>query len=164
MTNNLPTIAIDTREQTPLVFVNLPTEKATLQTGDYSISGLEADFTIERKSIADLVQSVTFERERFERELTRMRGYSFRRLVVIGTVQQIEEHTYQSRAEPKAVLASLTAFEVRYSMPVCWCSTPTAAAVQIERWACYFLRERLKTAQDILARYDGTIQKAVNHE
>jgi DNA excision repair protein ERCC-4 len=164
MTNNLPTIAIDTREQTPLVFVNLPTEKATLQTGDYSVRGLESDFAVERKSIADIVQSVTHERERFERELVRMRGYAFRRLLIVGTVEQIERHEYQSRAEPKAVIASVTAFEVRYDMPVTWCSSPSAAAVQLERWACYFLRERLKTAQDILARYDGTIQKAVNHE
>lgn len=162
MTNELPTILIDTREQTPLVFLNLPIERSTLATGDYSIRGLENDFTVERKSIADLVQSVTFERDRFERELTRMRGYQFRRLLIVGTVEQVERHDYQSRAEPKAVIASLTAFEIRYSLPVCWCSTPSAAAIQIERWSCYFLRERLKTAQDILARYDATNQKGTN--
>jgi ERCC4-type nuclease len=154
--DNLPTIIIDSREQLPLTFTNLPTERATLATGDYSVRGLESDFAVERKSIADIVQSVTHERERFERELVRMRGYAFRRLLIVGTVEQIEEHAYQSRAEPKAILASVTAFEIRYSLPVCWCSTPSAAAVQIERWACYFLRERLKAAREILNRYEIT--------
>jgi len=149
----LPTILIDTREQAPLRFDHLPYETATLATGDYSIAGFEDHFTVERKSIADLVQSVTFERERFERELVRMRGYNFRRLVIVGTLAQIEGHEYQSRTEPKAVIASVTAFEIRYQLPVAWCPTPTSAAVQIERWAIYFLRERLNQAQAILNRY-----------
>jgi len=34
-----PTIIIDTREQTPLLFANLTTERATLATGDYSVKG-----------------------------------------------------------------------------------------------------------------------------
>ena len=151
-----PTLLTDTREQTPLAFEHLPTERATLATGDYSVRGLEHDFCIERKSIADIVQSVTHERERFERELTRMRGYDFRRLLIEGTVDQIEAHQYRSLAEPKAILASVTAFEVRYSLPVAWCATPAAAAAQVERWACYFLRERLKAAREILDRYGTT--------
>lgn len=84
-----PTIIIDTREQTPLLFANLPTERRTLTTGDYSVLGFERDFSIERKTIEDLIQSATFERERFERELVRMRGYSFRRLLIVGTLADI---------------------------------------------------------------------------
>lgn len=148
-----PTILVDTREQTPLLFANLPTERATLATGDYSVKGFESDFCIERKSVADLVQSATFERERFERELVRMRGYSFRRLLVVGSLADIEGHNYRSQANPKAIIASLTAFEVRYSLPVCFRETPEAAAVQVERWATYFLRERLIAASEILRRY-----------
>ncbi len=56
-----PTIITDTREQTPLVFEHLPSEhlpseRGSLQSGDYSILGLEHDFAIERKSIPDLCQ------------------------------------------------------------------------------------------------------------
>lgn len=151
-TTPTPTIIIDTREQTPLLF-DLPTERATLATGDYSIKGFESVFCIERKSIADLVRSTTFERERFERELVRMRGYSFRRLLVVGGLTDIEAHRYRSQANPKSVIASVTAFEVRYSLPVCFRETPEAAATQIERWATYFLRERLAAAADVLRRY-----------
>ena len=154
--NEKITVLIDTREQTPLAFQNLKSELSTLATGDYSIKGFEPDFCIERKSIADLVQSVTFERDRFERELVRMRGYEFRRLLVIGTLADIEAHRYRSLANPKAVIASLTAFEIRYQLPVTWCLNPTAAALQIERWAVYYLRERLTTARAMLNAYENT--------
>ena len=148
-----PIVLVDSREQTPLLFANLPTERATLATGDYSVKGFENDFCIERKSVADLVQSATFERERFERELVRMRGYSFRRLLVVGSLADIEAHRYRSQANPKAIIASLTAFEVRYSLPVCFRETPEAAAVQVERWAFYFLRERLNAASETMRLY-----------
>ena len=153
MKTQTPTILIDTREQTPLPFAHFPTERATLATGDYSVKGFENDFCVERKSITDLVQSATFERERFERELVRMRGYSFRRLLIVGTLADIEAHRYRSQANPKAIIASLTAFEVRYSLPVCFRETPEAAAVQVERWAFYFLRERLTAASETLRIY-----------
>jgi DNA excision repair protein ERCC-4 len=148
-----PTIIIDTREQTPLVFASLPTERATLVTGDYSIKGFERDFSVERKSVADLVQSLTHGRDRFSRELQRMRAFDFRRLLIVGTLADLEEHRYRSLANPKAVIASLTAFEVRYSLPVCFRETPEAAAAQVERWATYFLRERLTAATEVLRRY-----------
>ena len=148
-----PTIVIDTREQTPLVFRNLPSERGTLATGDYSIKGFEVDFAIERKSVADLVQSVTFDRARFERELVRLRGYGFRRLVIVGTLAEIEGHTYQSRADPKAIVASIPAFEIRYGLPVAYCQSPDAAGLQVERWAVFYLRERLNQARATLEAY-----------
>lgn len=148
-----PTIIVDTREQTPLPFADLPTERRTLPTGDYSVLGFERDFSVERKSVEDLVQSLTHGRDRFSRELQRMRAFDFRRLLIVGTPADLEEHRYRSKASPKAVIASLTAFEVRYSLPVCFRETPEAAAVQVERWATYFLRERLIAASETLRRY-----------
>jgi hypothetical protein len=44
-----PVIVIDSRE--PLQFENLPTTPGTLYAGGYSLSGLEASFAVERKSI-----------------------------------------------------------------------------------------------------------------
>lgn len=152
-TTPTPTILTDTREQTPLLFANLPTERRTLPTGDYSVLGFERDFIVERKSVADLVQSTTFERERFERELVRMRGYSFRRLLIVGTLADIEAHRYRSQANPKAIIGSLFAFEARFDVPVYFCATPATAATQIERWALYFVRERLISASETLRIY-----------
>jgi len=148
-----PVIIIDSREQDPLAFINCPSEDATLATGDYSLKGFENEFTIERKSLEDLAKSVTYDRPRFERELVRMRGYAFRRLLIVGTVAEIENHAYRSKAEPKAIIASVTAFEIRYGVPVAYCPTPAAAALQVERWAFYYMRERVKAAQEIVSRY-----------
>ena len=49
-----PVIIIDTREQIPWEFRDLPTEPGTLDTGDYSVSGLEHLIAVERKSLDDL--------------------------------------------------------------------------------------------------------------
>ena len=40
-TASKPTIVIDSREQTPLIFTRLASEVRGLPTGDYSIKGLE---------------------------------------------------------------------------------------------------------------------------
>jgi ERCC4-type nuclease len=72
-----PVIVVDSREQNALPFAHFPTECATLYTGDYSARGLEGSFCIERKSLADLAGSLTHDRDRFTRELERMRGHSF---------------------------------------------------------------------------------------
>ena len=135
-----PVIVIDTREQEPLVFQHLPSMLGTLYTGDYSYLGGEHDFVVERKSIADLVASCTHERERFERECHRLRGFHFKRLVVTGAEAEVAKGEYRSKANPKSVLHTLRAFEVRYELPVVWL-TPEAAARQVERWAYWHARE-----------------------
>jgi hypothetical protein len=46
-----------------------------------------------------------------------------------------------TRNAPKAVLATLSAFEVRYDCPVVFAPTAIEAALQAERWFYYFARE-----------------------
>lgn len=58
-----PIIIIDSREQTPLTFEHFPFRCGTLQSGDYSVAGHEGRFTVERKSIADLIGSLAAGRE-----------------------------------------------------------------------------------------------------
>jgi DNA excision repair protein ERCC-4 len=152
----LPTVVIDTREQTPLPITRVPMVRAGLATGDYSILGAENLFAVERKSIADLIASATTERERFERELQRMRGYEFRRLLIVGTRLEIERHNYRSNATPRAVLASLSAFNVRYA-PVVFVPDAEAAARIVEQWALWFAYSLQSTA-DAIACGSKTIQ------
>lgn len=149
MTSPLPTLIVDSREQDPLVFQKLPTERGTLQTGDYSIKGCEDLFAVERKSIADLVGSVTTERDRFEREMHRLRGFRFKRLLIVGAEAEIKTHRYRGNANPKAILHSVRAFEVRYDCPVVWQAFPDKAAEQVESWAFWFAREIQKAAEGI---------------
>jgi len=143
-----PVIVVDSREQDPLVFTRLKAVTGTLYSGDYSAYGLENTFAVERKSLDDIANCcLSSNRERFERELLRLRGYCFKRLVVVGTREDIAAGLYHSRILPKAVLATLATFEIRYDLPVAFIETPEAAAIQIEQWAVYFSREVMKTAQ-----------------
>jgi len=132
------TIITDSREQTPLVFENLPTERGTLISGDYSVKGFENDFAIERKSIADLCGSLTRGRERFERELHRLRGFDFARVLIVGSPDEVSKHTPNA----KAIFSSITAMEIRWRIPFLFEPSPAIAARLVERWSWFFWRHR----------------------
>jgi ERCC4-type nuclease len=129
-----------------LPFSQLATKPGTLLSGDYSIAGAEELFVVERKSIADLVMSCTSERERFERELHRLRGFRFKRLVIVGSEADILHGNFRSLANPRAILATLYCFEIRYDLPFVFLPTPELAGRQVERWAIWFSREIKKAA------------------
>jgi ERCC4-type nuclease len=138
-----PIIIIDSREQTPLTFT-FPTVTAGLTTGDYSVAGLEYDFCIERKTLPDLYSSLTSGRNRFMRELHRMKAYPFARLLIIGSEHEVEQGASRHRGvNPKSILHSLAAIEAR-GVPVVFSSSPANAAALIERWAFWRCRELLK--------------------
>lgn len=123
-------IVTDTREQCPLDFSPYPctVEVGTLPLGDYSVKDLEHLMAIERKSIPDLVASVTRERERFERELSRSRGHDLFAVVIEGSLEEVRQHLYRSKAKPHAVLQSMVAFQVRYGVNWTWAGSPAGAA------------------------------------
>ena len=137
-------IVIDTREQTPLAFPSaIPTVRGTLRTGDYSVTGYEDAFAVERKSLSDLVHTVIHDRARFERELERMRPFSFRRVLVTSPYEAVARGEYEhSRANPRSVVASIAAFEARYNVPFVFAANPGEAATRLVDWARYFVREK----------------------
>jgi DNA excision repair protein ERCC-4 len=148
-----PVIVIDSREQAPLQFARFQSVRGTLYSGDYSICGLEEHFAIERKSICDLVSCcMGGQRDRFEHELHRLRGYRFKRLLIIGSREEIMAGRFRSRISPKAVLATLGAFEVRYDLPVIFAASPREAADLVERWAWWYSREVVEIANNLLRR------------
>lgn len=161
--NPPPTLVVDSREQDPLP-LGCPFIREGLQTGDYSIAGAEHLFAVERKSIPDLVACCTGDnRERFERELHRLRGYHFKRLLVVGVPAEVEMHRYRSSVSPASVLGSLAAWEVRFDCPVCWAATPEAGARLVERWAAYFAREIRKTADLLGSGQDTACSTRIGH-
>lgn len=101
------TAIIDTREQTPLDLAPLQTAPGTLDTGDYSIVGLEHVVRIERKSLGDLVACVGRERERFDREVQRLLAYPVRVLLVEATWAEIELGGWRGDVTTNAVIGSL---------------------------------------------------------
>ena len=137
-----PVVVIDTREQTPLPIERFPSRRGTLTTGDYSFAGGEDHFSVERKTVADLVGCCLGEnRARFERELHRLRGFAFARLLVIGSRDQIAAGNYRSQINPASVLGSISAWEVRYHVPVVFAASEREAARLVEDWVWWFARE-----------------------
>lgn len=138
------TLVVDTREQTPLTFPeDVPTIRAGLRTGDYSIAGCEDQFTVERKSLPDLVHTIIHDRARFVRELERMRTFDFRRVVCTASMDAVRRGKYKhSMANPKAVVASIAAFEIRYNVPFVFAGSSDEAARRIVDWARFYTRER----------------------
>lgn len=129
-----PTIIIDTREQAPLVFRNLPSELGTLAVGDYSVKGLEHLIAVERKSLEDLLACVGRERERFERELSRMRGYKYRHLVVEADSKTLLSGRWQrSKVTSAAACGSLAAWAARYGVAVWFVGDHEQAGLWVER-------------------------------
>jgi ERCC4-type nuclease len=162
-----PVIIFDTREQRPLVFERLKSRPGTLQTGDYSIAGLETLFSIERKTIDDLANCCTGQnRERFERELHRLRAYRFRRLLIVGAEEDIYRCRYHSSVTPKAIFATLGAFEARFDLPVVFIPCPRLAARKIESYAFWFAREHILAANNLLraATTDQVCDRVTNGE
>ena len=104
------TAIIDTREQHPWVLDPMPTKPGTLSVGDYSVMGLESVIAIERKSLADFVGCCGSERERFQRELDRLRGWPVSAVIIECNYGDIEAGQWRSKLTANQVLASLTAW------------------------------------------------------
>ena len=144
--NDVPVLLVDTREQRPLQFSHLPAESATLYTGDYSVRGLEEVFAVERKSLADLAGSLTRERDRFMREMHRLRGYRFPYLLAIGDDMELSRLIAQGRLKLHQVEHSLRAIQSRYGVHVERAYTEEQAARLVETWAFCAWREAMKPA------------------
>ncbi len=113
-----PTIMIDTREQTPFTFANMAAKLGTLDTGDYSIEGLTHLIAIERKSLQDLLGCVGRDRDRFKRELQRLRAYPYRLLVIEASAFEIASGDWRGKLTPSHVLGSLSAWTAQYGLPI----------------------------------------------
>jgi ERCC4-type nuclease len=111
------TAIIDTREQTPLDLAPLKTVTATLNTGDYSVLGLQHLIALERKSLPDLLACVGSERDRFDREVQRLLAYPTRCLVGEASWAQIEAGDWKSQVKPAAALGSLLGW-IAQGLPV----------------------------------------------
>lgn len=107
------TVLCDNREQRPWALDPLPMKRATLQTGDYSIAGLESHIAIERKSLDDLMGCIGKGRPRFERELERLSAFPCRAVIVEANWGDIEAGQYRSKIHPNAAMGSICAWMAR---------------------------------------------------
>jgi ERCC4-type nuclease len=118
----LLTVVIDTREQTPFTFIGYPvvTKNAALKTGDYSLAGFEERICIERKSLGDLASCMTIGRDRFERELERMRTMECAAVIVEEPLINIQTGNYRSKLNVKSFEQSILSLIFRYRIPFLW--------------------------------------------
>lgn len=153
--NLLPTVLIDSREQRPLRIEAFPTRTATLPTADYSILGFEGPeclgFAVERKSLDDLAGSLGRERDRFMREVERLRTYRFSAILIEGWRQDVEAHRYRSEMAPAAILESLSAIETRTPIKVAFAGDASGAARILESWVRQFARGLEKEHSRLMA-------------
>ena len=138
---------VDTREQWPLE-LNLPTERATLPTGDYTLQGMEEDICVERKSLPDLVSCLTSGRERFERELQRMRAYPSRAVVVEAGWHDLATGNYRSRLNPKSATPTVASWTGRFCVPFLFLGNRAYAA----DFVSYFLLGSAKRLHQRMAK------------
>jgi ERCC4-type nuclease len=117
------TIIIDTREQEPYSFSpeRVTAIRRALPAGDYSLEGRETEFAVERKSLADFVQTVIRDRERFRRELLRLKSYRRACVVLEGSMADITQRRYPGGAHPASVLGALISIIIDYDIPVYLC-------------------------------------------
>ena len=144
----MTTIIVDSREQRPLAFAGpryegVEVEAGTLAVGDYSLAGLTDRVAVERKELADLVQCLGRERERFERELARGAALDAFAVVVEASWADLAEGRYRSRLNPHAACQSVAAFMGRYRVPFLFAGSRTAA--EYVTWS--FLRQYLEGAR-----------------
>ena len=105
------TAVVDSREQTPFDLAPMRTITKGLDVGDYSVAGLEAVISIERKSLMDFVSCCGRERDRFQRELDRLRGWPVSCVLIESTFSVIESGSWKTprmKMTPNHVLGSLT--------------------------------------------------------
>jgi DNA excision repair protein ERCC-4 len=130
-----PVIIIDTREQLPYFWGDdQPTIRRALPAGDYSIDGYETRVAVERKTLDDFVNTITWGRARFMRELAKLQQYDMACVVVEGNLTQVAHHKYRSQAHPNSVLGTVIAICVDFDVPVFWCDGRQRAMEFTRRW------------------------------
>lgn len=132
--NFAPIVIIDTREQTPWMFENLCSERATLATADYTIKGLTHRVGIERKELSDLLACCGHGRDRFVRELERLAAFPFRCVIIEATLTDLEAGNWRSKLRATHVLGSIASWATKYGLPFFFCDGHEQAGRFAERW------------------------------
>lgn len=153
------TVVVDTREQHPWAFrgfrhdadrnnvpMVVPVEHRALDTGDYSISGLEQRIAIERKSLEDLYNTVIHGRDRFKRELDRMRSRDCSAVIIeSGLLAAMNNPPANTKIKPKSVYRSILSWTIEYpTVHWWWCDTRVLA----EKTSLNLMRKFWKKVQE----------------
>ena len=138
------TIVVDDRERAPFRFDDITAdasrgglpliirrEPKRLETGDYSILGLEHAIAVERKSLDDLFGTLGGGRDRFIRELDRMSKMQSAHVVIEADWRRIfERPPFSSKLKPKTISRSIIAWTQQFDN-VHWWPMPNRRAAEV---------------------------------
>ncbi len=139
-------VLVDSREQTPFPFpatvkvagrdTPVVTQVCALRSGDYSMPGLVGIAAVERKAGTDMVNSLTHERERFDREIERLGRHRYAAIVCEA---HLDELSRLSAIRTSSILGSVASFYARARVATFFVGTPAFGADitlhLLRRWA-----------------------------
>lgn len=130
------TIIVDTREQKPWTFENHAIANTKLDTGDYSIQGLEDILCIERKrNVAEIANNIT--ESRFKDVIDRIKKYKFSFILLEFNIDDVLRYPIGStipkkiwskiRISPQYIMKNLIDLQVENNIHVIFCGSPSTA-------------------------------------
>ena len=130
------TVIIDTREQHPWTFKHFATANKKLDTGDYSIEGLEHILCIERKnSVSEIASNIS--EKRFKDVIQRMTQYKHAFILIEDSYSNLMNYPIGSdipkkmwdkiKISPAFILKFLTELSIKYNIHVIFCESPSWA-------------------------------------
>lgn len=144
MTSKYPeiTILVDTREQTPWEFSHYVTAKQKLDTGDYTVSGLEDKLAIERKkSVGEIANNIT--EKRFIDVLERLSSYKYPFLLLEFGMDKVLKFPIGSelpqkvwdkiKISPNFLVKNILDWQLKYNINVLFCES-TSNAIEIAEY------------------------------
>lgn len=130
------TIIVDTREQKPWVFPECKTIARKLDTGDYSIEGLEDVLCIERKnSVSEIANNIV--EKRFFNEIERMGDYLYKYILLEFNLEDLLMYPIGSNLPRRTwnklkiksayILKILTELQIKHDIHIIFCGSPKNA-------------------------------------
>jgi len=97
--------------------------RCTLKTGDYTVEGYEDEIIIERKTLEDLVSTLTTNRKTFIKECQRMEAFKRKFIVIETTLARLKSPYAYSDAHPNSIFGTLIAIQERFGVQVMFAAT-----------------------------------------
>jgi ERCC4-type nuclease len=153
------TIIIDTREQQPWTFEHYTTASRKLDTGDYSIEGMEDTICIERKkSINEIANNIT--ESRFIDVIDRMSKFKYAFMLLEFDLEHVLSYPVGSnlprrlwdkiKISPAFIVKHILELQLNHNIKIVFCGCPSNA----EKMAEFILKkvhyiEKVKQSKDL---------------
>ena len=154
-------IVCDSREQAAFRFEGFPVEVTVgaLASADYSLHGFTDRIGIERKSLPDLIACLGVERERFQRELCRLRGFDCAAVIVESPSSDLRAGRYRAQMTQQAAWQTVLAFGQRFRVPFIFCDSRADAEQVTFDLLRHYSRDRWRELQALTAAPTMTLRQ-----